>query len=318
MKLALIAEKIGGKLLGDKDYEIQGVSGIKEATPSDITFYSDKRYKKYLNTTEAGCIILTQIQNTNAKNTIIHPDPFLAIINTAYLFLHHSDVSLPHKIESPVIIKGKIGENVGIGTFSTIKEGAIIGDNVQIGSNVYIGKNVKIKDGAKIYSGVKILENTEIGNNVIIYSGVVIGSDGFGYIMRDNKYLKIPQIGRVIIEDEVEIGANTTIDRGTFGNTIIGKGTKIDNLVQIGHNVKIGKNCIIIAQTGIGGSAEIGDNVIIAGQVGIVDHIKIGTGAKITAKSAVTKSVPPYAVYSGIPARDRIKVLKAIATLFRK
>ncbi len=316
MKLSLIAEEVGGRLKGDRNYEIKGISGIKEANLSDITFYGDKRYKKYLRYTNAGCIILSQFQETTAKNIIIHPDPFLAIINIAYLF-SHSEKRLPQNIEDPVVLRGKIGENIGIGPFSTVEENADIGDNVRIGANVYIGKGVKIRENTLIYPGVKILEGTEIGNGVIIHSGVVIGSDGFGYINRDDKHIKIPQIGKVIIEDEVEIGSNTTIDRGTFGDTIIGKGTKIDNLVQIGHNVKIGKNCIIIAQTGIGGSAEIGDNVIIAGQVGIVDHIKIGDGAKITAKSAVTKSVPPYAVYSGIPARERQKLLKALAFLFK-
>jgi len=316
MKLSLIAEGVGGILKGNKTYEITGIAGIKDAEACDITFYAEKRYKKYLTLTNAGCIILPQSQKTTAKNIIIHPDPFLAIVKISYLF-SRSEKRLPQDIEDPISLRGKIGKNIGIGQFSTVEKNAVIGDNVKMGANVYIGKGVKVRENTLIYPGVKILEGTKIGHNVIIHSGVVIGSDGFGYINRNDTHIKIPQIGKVIIEDEVEIGANTTIDRGTFGDTVIGKGTKIDNLVQIGHNVKVGKNCIIIAQTGIGGSAEIGDNVIIAGQVGIVDHIKVGDGAKITAKSAVTKSVPPYSIYSGVPARERKKVLKALAFLFK-
>jgi len=316
MKLSIIAKKIGGILEGNNEYNISGIAGIKDAGDNDITFYTEKRYKKYLKKTKAGCIILSERKETSAKNIIVHPDPFLAIIKIAWWFSHHQE-KLPQEIQKPAVIKGTIGKKVGIGPFSVIEEGAVLSDDVHIGAYVYIGKRVKVGKGTLIYPGVKIMENTEIGRDVIIYSGVIIASDGFGYINRSGKNIKIPQLGRVIIEDEVEIGANTTIDRGTFGDTIIGKGTKIDNLVQIGHNVKIGKDCIIIAQTGIGGSADIRDNVIIAGQVGIVDHIKIGKGAKITAKSAVTKSIPPYSVYSGIPARDRKKVLKVIASLYR-
>jgi UDP-3-O-[3-hydroxymyristoyl] glucosamine N-acyltransferase len=193
-------------------------------------------------------------------------------------------------------------DDVSIHPHACINSNAVLGSRVTVSSGVFIGEGVSIGDDSFIYPNVTIRENVTIGKKVIVHSGTVIGSDGYGYVPEKGRHYKIPQIGSVIIEDEVEIGANVCIDRGTVGNTIIGWGTKIDNLVQIGHNVKIGKSCIIVSQVGISGSVEIGDGVILAGQVGIRDHIKVGNKAIVGAQSGIGSDIPEGQVYSGSPA----------------
>ncbi|MCX8069158.1 MAG: UDP-3-O-(3-hydroxymyristoyl)glucosamine N-acyltransferase, partial [Thermodesulfovibrionales bacterium] len=212
--------------------------------------------------------------------------------------------------------RAKLSEGVSVGANATICEGAVIGKNAIIYQGVYIGKGVKIGDHSLIYPNVVIMDDCQIGNNVVIHSCSVIGADGFGYVYEDGIHKKIPQVGNVIIEDDVEIGANTTIDRATLGSTIIGKGSKIDNLVQIGHNVKIGKNVIIVAQTGIGGSTIIGDGVVIAGQSGISDHAEIESGSVICARSGVTGKLPKN-IYLGMPAKPFKKSARAYEILHK-
>lgn len=313
MLLGEIADFLGGEICcGRKDIEITGISTIDSAEKSDITFFSNPRYKKYLSGSRAGAIITGRNVDIRDKTLLKVDDPYLAF---ALVLEKYFTKSLkPKGMDQSVIVpdSSKIGRNVTINKGSVICDNVIIGDNSYIYGNVYIGDNVKIGDNCIIYPGVVIREDSILGNGVILQPGVVIGGDGFGFVPQPGKHKKIPQIGKVIVGDDVEIGANSTVDRGAVGDTVIGEGTKIDNLVQIGHNVKIGKGCLIVSQVGIAGSAKIGDFVMIGGQAGIAGHIEIGDFVQIAAKTGVANSVESGKIISGIPAMEHKKWLKVV------
>lgn len=314
MKASEIASWIEGRLVG-KDKEIDGIDPPEKAKKNHISFVFEEDKIKGC---DAGVIVVEEdVKEEKERTFIIVKDTKEAFI----LFLNRVFPEPVRKIKGiskKAIIKDvEIGKNVSIGDFCYISENVKIDDETIIYPNVFIGYDVKIGSNCIIYPNVTIYDRTEIGNNVIIHAGVVIGSDGFGYIEKDKKRIKIPQVGKVIIEDNVEIGANTTIDRATLGETIIGNGTKIDNLVQIGHNVKIGKNSVIVAQVGIAGSCSIGENVIIAGQAGIADHLTIEDEAIILAQAGVSKSVKRGSIVCGAPALEREKFLRERAFISR-
>lgn len=308
MYLKDIADYTKATLYGDGNIEIQGISEFDKAGPFDIVYVASDISKK-LNTCKASAILTykrfeTEIPQIVTKN---HKSAFAKILKLFYPQKH----TIKGINDRAFISKSAIiSEGVSVGANVTICEDAFIGRNTIIYPGVFIGKAVKIGESCIIYSNVVLMDNCSIGNNVIIHPCSVIGADGFGYIYEDGEHKKIPQVGNVIVEDNVEIGANTTIDRATLGNTIIGKGSKIDNLVQIGHNVRIGKNVIIVAQTGIGGSSVIGDDVVIAGQTGISDHAEIESGSVICARSGVTGKLQKN-IYLGMPARPFKKSAKA-------
>ncbi len=310
-----IAEKIGGRLVGDGNYTITGVSGIREAVEGDITFVSNPKYAKELKTTRASAVIISEdIEPSANKNIIVHKNPSLAFSQVIDLLypeekLHPTGIH-PKAVTAPNV---KIGSDVSIHAYSVIEEDTVIGDGTVVFPFVYIGKGCKIGKNCLLYPNITIREKSIIGDRVIIHSGSVIGADGFGYLNLDGEHKKIPQIGTVEIEDDVEIGANVTIDRARFDKTIIKRGTKIDNLAMIAHNVKVGENTLIIAQAGISGSTEIGNNVILAGQAGLVGHIKVGDNAVVGAQAGVTKSVPSGTIVSGYPARPHRQQLKLSA-----
>lgn len=299
-----IAELIKGELVGDGTHEIKGVSGIEDAEKGEITFIDSPKLKDLAKSTKASCIITSFDVDDIGKPVIKCKNPSLAITKII-------DTVFPYKPNHPRGIDksaslGKnvsLGKDVAVGTNSVIRDDVSVGDGSIIYPLVYVGDCVKIGKNSIIYPNVVIREKVIIGDNVIIHGGAVIGSDGFGFVRDGAALRKIPQMGTVEIQDDVEIGANTAIDRARFGKTVIGKGTKIDNLVQIAHNVKTGENCIIVAQVGISGSVGIGNNVVLGGQAGITDHIDIGDNAMVAAKGGVTKSVPSNTIMSGIPAR---------------
>lgn len=307
-----IAQAIEGEVLGDENTVITGVCGIKEAKPGDITFLANSKYTPFMETTKASAIITSRDTKPMRKPIIRTDNPSLAFVKVVSL-ISPDELRRPEGIHPTAILgeEVKLGNNVSIGAYVVIEDGVSIGDITTIYPNCFIGHHSSIGSGSLIYSNVSIRERINIGNRVIIHSGAVIGSDGFGFVEVEGLHHKIPQIGIVEIEDDVEIGANVTIDRARFDKTIIGKGTKIDNLVQIAHNVIIGENSIIVAQAGISGSTAIGRGVILAGQVGIVGHIRIGDGAIVAAQSGVSKSVPAATAVWGYPAKP-MKIAKKI------
>jgi len=300
-----IAELIGGEVVGDEKIVIQGISGIKEARAGDITFLANPKYFPLLAKTLASAVIVSRDTSTDIKPLIRTDNPSLAFVKLLFTLGAPAEAKHPQGIH-PTVILGKgvnLGRNVAAGPYVVIGDNAFVGDNTIIYPGCYIGNNTRIGKDTLIYANVSIREYITIGERVIIHSGTVIGSDGFGFVVVEGLHHKIPQVGTVEIGDDVEIGANVTIDRARFDKTVIGRGTKIDNLVQIAHNVVIGENSIVVAQVGISGSTTVGKSVILAGQVGIVGHISIGDNAVVMAQSGVNKSIPPGAVFWGYPAK---------------
>lgn len=300
-----IAEVLNGEIVGNSSVEVDRLSKIEEGTEGSLTFLSNLKYKNYLYTTNASIVIVGKDFEPEkvVSSTLIKVDD--AYQSFAKLLEFYNQVKLNKLgIEEPNFISktSKIGENPYIGAFVYIGENVILGNNVKIYPNVFIGENVVIKDNTTVFSGAKIYSETQIGENCTLHSSAVLGSDGFGFAPSANGlFQKIPQIGNVIIEDYVDIGAGTTIDRATLGSTIIRKGVKLDNQIQIAHNVEIGENTVIAAQTGIAGSTKIGKNCMIGGQVGIVGHIIIGDNVKIQAQSGITRSLKDNEVVQGSP-----------------
>ncbi len=313
IRLSEIAQMLDGRLYGE-NLLINGISSIDNPAPHTVMVVDSKKQLK--NNVHTACVI----NNSYKLNQI--DKPYILVEDTRYALKVLIDYFYPeeeiiNRIEKTAIIDKTIkrAPHVYIGHYTIINGMANIGKNTYIGNFVQIGKNVSIGNSVIIHDSVVIGDNTIIGDNVIIYSGAIIGSEGFGYIFREGKQLKIRQVGNVIIEKDVEIGANTCIDRATLDSTIIGEGTKVDNLVQIGHNVKIGRNCIIIAEAGISGSCNIGNNVIVGGQVGMADHVDIPDDTIIASKSGVIGTLEKSGIYAGFPAIDHIQWLRNMAVI---
>jgi len=311
-----IAVFLKGEIEGNPEVKISGVSKIEEGEKNTLAFLSNPKYEKYLYTTEASVVLLNKdiVLKQPVNSTLIR-------VNDAYqafaslMDLYQQQKEQPEGIDVNVYIdkSAKIGKNAYIGAFSFIGKNVKTGDNVKIYPQVYIGNNAVIGDNTILYPGVKIYEDCIIGANCIIHSSTVIGSDGFGFAPQSGDYKKIPQLGNVIIEDHVEIGSNVSVDRATMGSTIIRKGVKIDNLIQIAHNVEIGENTVIAAQAGIAGSTKVGKNCMIAAQAGLVGHIKIANEVKIGAQSGVVSNVKNEGdILLGSPAFDIHKTKKSM------
>ena len=319
-----LAELVGGEVIGNPFMSIKGIASLEEAGEGDITFFADRKYSHFLEKTKASAVIVDYQTPPIDKPLIRTKDPQVAFSKIIELWVKNKPSFMGVHPTALIGEKVVLGKEVSIGAYVVIEKRVIIGDRTIIKPHTFIGEKSKIGKNCLIHPQVTINEKVEIGDGVIIHSGTVIGSDGFGYIQKNGSYHKIPHIGGVAIGNNVEIGANVAIDRATFGKTWIKDGTKIDNLVQIAHNVEIGENCIIVGQVGICGSVKIGNGVILAGQVGIVGHLTIGEGAKVAAKSVVTKSILPGKLVSGYPARDhreekRIKAsLVHLPSLFKK
>jgi len=316
-KAQSIADFLGGTVEGDANITVSDVAKIEEGKPGTLTFLSNPKYNKYVYETEASIVIVNQDIELEAavKATLIRvPDAYKAFASLLELVQQAKGNKIG--IENPSFIDQTaiIGKDVYIGAFAYIGKNVRVGNHVKIYPHTYIGDNTLIGDDTILYSGVKIYEDTKIGEACILHSGAVIGADGFGFAPNeDETYQKIPQVGNVILEDLVEIGANTTIDCATMGSTIIRKGTKIDNLVQIAHNVQVGENTVMAALTGISGSTKIGSNCRLGGQVGIVGHITIGDNVNIGAMAGVSGSIKPNKSVLGAPAMDIAQAAKVFA-----
>lgn len=302
-----IAGILNGEIVGNPNITVTGLAKIEEGTPGSLSFLSNPKYEEYIYETGSSICI---VNKTFVPSKPLPPTLTLVKVDDAYacfakLLEVYSQMSKKQpKIENPSFIaqNAQIGEGLYLGAFAYIGENAKIGNNVTIYPNVYIGENVEIGDGTVIHPGANIYVDCKIGKNCIIHAGVVIGADGFGFAPDENgEYQKVPQIGNVILEDNVEVGSNSTIDRATMGSTIIRRGVKIDNLCQIAHNVEIGKNTAMAAQVGIAGSAKIGENVMIGGQAGISGHLHIADGTKIVAQSGIPSSVKKAETLMGSP-----------------
>lgn len=316
MKLKDIAKMLGGEVLGDPETEILGVKGIEEASGGDITFISGRKYLSAAQASGASCIMTGEFVEGMEKAQLKVADPRFCFAKLLEHF--HARPKRPTGISPLAFVGGtaRIGEEVSIYPFAYISEGVTLGKGSTVYPGAFIGEGTSVGEGTVIHPNVVVREGVKIGNRVIINSGAVIGSDGFGYTPHEGRHYKIPQVGGVIIGDNVEIGANTTIDRATTGNTEIGSGTKIDNLVQIGHNVKIGPDSIIVAQAGIAGSARMGKGVILGGQAGVADHAVMEDGVLIVGRSGVHGTLKK-GVYSGLPAMPHKEWLRA-SVVFQK
>lgn len=318
MKLGDIAKLIGGKLEGSADVDITSVAPLETAHKGEISFLANSRYQTLLNDTNASALILPKGEWDVKIPFIVCENPYYGFT----LLMQHFYLSV-RKPKSGIHPSAQIdenlktGENVSIGPYVVIEADVKLGNNVSIFSGSYIGSNTKIGDDVTIYPNVTIREEIEIGNRVIIHSGTVIGSDGFGFAQEKGVYHKIPQIGNVVIEDDVEIGANCCIDRATLGETRIHRGAKLDNLIQIAHNVEIGEHTVVAAQTGISGSTKVGNHCMIGGQVGFVGHITIGDYVICGAQAGITKSIKDKEFVSGYPARPHKQQLKIEAAQSR-
>lgn len=313
-----IADLVGGSVQGDGATLISGLSGIREAKAGDLTFLANVKYAPLLENTQASGVLVTPGVETGKLACVVVENPSLAFSKIAESFFKTAG-SMIKGIDPTARIAEDVclGKNVAIGAYAIIEDGVSLGDNTVICALTFIGQGTKIGNDCLIYPNVTIRERTILGDRVIIHSGTVIGSDGFGFANVKGVNVKIPQIGIVEIQDDVEIGANVAIDRARFDKTVIGKGTKIDNLVQIAHNVRTGENCIIVSQAGISGSTVLEDNVTLAGQAGLVGHITIGKNSIVAAKSGVPNSIPPDSVYWGFPAKPIAQAKKINAMVQR-
>ena len=301
-----IAEILDGEIFGKENVEVFSLSKIEDGEDGSLTFLSNPKYTPYLYSTKASIVIVNKdfIPEKEIETTLIKVNDAYQAFSTLLEFYDKvkaakSGIEIPSYINESAII----GSNLYLGAFSYISDNVSVGDNVKIYPNVYIGESVKIGDNTIIHPGSKIYSETIIGSNCTLHAGVILGSDGFGFAPSDEGvFNKIPQIGNVIIEDNVDIGAATTIDRATLGSTVIRKGVKLDNQIQIAHNVEIGENTVIAAQTGIAGSTKIGENCMIGGQVGIVGHITIGNNVRIQAQSGVGRNIKDDEIIQGSPA----------------
>ncbi|NPA03940.1 MAG: UDP-3-O-(3-hydroxymyristoyl)glucosamine N-acyltransferase [Epsilonproteobacteria bacterium] len=312
MKLSYLAKEFNLKLIGE-DKEITHLQTLQKATPSSLSFVESKKYLPFLKTTKAGGVILKEEflkELPKGVSGLVSPEPYLSLAYISKLFAKRA---FETEGEKP-----KIGKNCTIAPNVYIGFGSKIGDNVILMPGVVIGDNVKIGDNTLIYPNVVVYRDCEIGANCIIHSGTVIGSDGYGFAhTKEGKHIKIYQNGNVVIEDDVEIGANCTIDRATFDSTIIKRGTKLDNLIQIGHNSEIGENVLMASQVGISGSSKLGKNVIMGGQSATAGHLEIGDFAVIAARGGVTKSIEGKKTYAGFPLLEHKQWLKLQALLMR-
>jgi len=313
-----LAERLGCRIEGRSDLKLTGIATIRDAGPDQLTFLANPRYRKELSETRAGAIIVAADEETPpAMIRIVSDKPYIDFQRAMGVLYppEAPDIDIGIDPLARVHDSAIMGKDIRLAAFAEVDAGVVIGDGCMIASGAYIGRDVKIGNECLIGYSVVIRRDVEIGNRVVIGDGTVVGFDGFGYAPDESGYQKIPQVGTVVIEDDVEIGANCCIDRATIGVTRIGRGSKLDNLIQIAHGVQIGENTVIAAQTGISGSTRIGSNVMMGGQVGIVGHIDIGDGMIIGAQAGVSKSYDIKGMISGYPARPHHEALKRDASI---
>jgi len=317
-----LAKQLNAELVGQPHERVMAVAPLETAQEKDVSFLARRKYLPYLATTRAAAVIvsrgLVELEKVPSGTALLLvDDAHLALANTLALLYPKEEKAAGIAPTASLGPGVELGRDVTIGPLSVVGAGARLGDGVRVGAQCVVGDGCVVGAGSDLKDQVCLYPKTVVGAHCIIHSGARIGVDGFGYVLEDSRYRKVPQVGRCVIEDDVEIGANTCIDRGSVGETRVGAGTKIDNLVHIAHNVRIGRNCIIVAQVGIAGSTTIGDGVALGGQVGIIDHLNIGDGARVGAGAGVGRDIPPREAWFGYPARQRTQSLRASAALMK-
>lgn len=313
--LRMLAEVVKGKVIGDAEVLITGVSAVESAQNGDLVFAWTKRHAEQAFTSPAAAVVVPSEFVRPEKPCLIVDNPRLAMaVILEWLF---PPAPMPAHVSPQAIVEDdvQLGERVFVGAFAFIGEGSIIGDGTVIFPHAYIGRCVRIGSQCRIYPFATLYDGVMLGNRIIVHAGAIVGKDGFGFVWDGHRHRRIPQIGTVVIEDDVEIGANVCIDRATLGETRIRRGTKIDNLVQIAHNCTLGENCVLAGQVGLSGSVTVGNNVVMGGQVGIAGHLRIGDGAMLLGRSGLMKDVPPKTQWAGYPARPRMEWLRVEAAL---
>lgn len=317
VRLGELAEQLGCRLEGDDGREITGVRTLEDAGPQDVTFVAQGRYLPRLAHSKAGAVILGDGLPPAGRPTLRTPNPYLAFARALALF-HSPPAPIPGIHPTAVVAPdARVAPGASVGPLCVLGPGSEVGSGTILEAQVFVGAQARIGQECRIFPQVVLGERVRLGNRVTVHSGTVVGADGFGYARDGARYVKIPQVGGVVIEDDVEIGANVAIDRATLGETRIGRGTKIDNLVQVGHNVRIGEDTVIVAQVGISGSSAIGSRVTLAGQVGVVDHVEIGDGVIVGAQAGVTKDIPAGSVVLGSPAIPHTEFKRRVAATGR-
>jgi UDP-3-O-[3-hydroxymyristoyl] glucosamine N-acyltransferase len=303
-RLGELAERVGGRVHGDPHREIRGLATLAEAGPDQLGFLTNLRYRGAAQTTRAGAVLVGPGIDVPDHDTLEAPEPYLALAELLALF--HPPRALQPGIsdEARIAASAEMGEGVEVAPYAVVGERARIGAGVYVGPGSVLGDDTRVDDETWIGPRVVLYPRTVVGARCVLHAGVVLGSDGFGFATSGGRHHKVPQVGRVVIEDDVEIGANSTVDRAGVGETRIGRGTKIDNLVMVAHGVRIGADSLLVAQSGVAGSTRVGDRFTIAGQSGAAGHLTIGEDVSVGAKSAVLEDVPPRSVVSGIPAFD--------------
>ncbi len=314
-RLEEVAAFIGGKVYGDPSIDIVGVAGLLDAGPGDITFLADRKYLNELSRSQAAAVVAASPEGID-RPVIEVANPYAAFADLLELF--HPSPPPPGTVDERAVLGSgaRLGEGVTLYPYAVLGADVVVGDRTVIHSHAVVGEGCAIGADCVLFPNVTLYRGVTRGQRVIVHSGTVLGSDGFGYTqLEDGAHRKIPQVGRVFVEDDVEIGANVTVDRATLGTTVIGRGTKIDNLVQVAHNTVIGTDGIIAAQAGLSGSCQIGDRVPILGQAGLIDHVRVGDGATLIAQSAVTSDVEPEAVVAGSPTMPLSTFRRVVVTL---
>lgn len=315
-----IAAALGGRLIGDPTAAVTSIAPLDRAGPDQLSFLATAKYAPLFRASRAGVVLVAPALADvpgEARARVLVDNPHDALLSLIPRFYAPPAVA-PGIHPTATIGRGvRLGTDVSVGVGAVIGDGAVLGDRVVLDAHVVVGAGVEIGDDSHLYPGVTAYSGTRLGRRVALHAGVRVGSDGFGYVFRNGRHEKIPHVGRCIIEDDVEVGANTTIDRGSIDDTVIGAGSKIDNLVQIGHNVRVGRLSLIAAQVGIAGSARLEDGCVIGGQVGIAGHHTIGARARLAAQAGAFGDIPAGETWSGYPARPHKEALRAQAALFR-